>query len=132
MTKTVSRNSSNVFMSFTAKQLLVLEEILEKEISYYVRNRAFQQFVKDGDLLSIWDGRRNNIIRYQNIGRMRLKAIKAINAINGGWEYKVWFRKKYNVYRLLCRINLLLGYKIDSTYDILAILNSSSFHPLKT
>jgi hypothetical protein len=53
MTKTVSRNSSNVFMSFTAEQLLVLEEILEKEISYYVRNRAFQQFVKDGDLLSI-------------------------------------------------------------------------------
>ena len=53
MTKTVSRNSSNVFMSFTAEQLLVLEKILEKEISYYVRNRAFQQFVKDGDLLSI-------------------------------------------------------------------------------
>jgi hypothetical protein len=84
MTKTVSRNSSNVFMSFTAEQLLILEEILEKEISYYVRNRAFQQFVKDGNLLSIRDGRRNYIIRYQNIGRMRLKAIKAINAINDG------------------------------------------------
>ena len=43
MTETVSRNSSNIFMCFTAEQLLVLEEILEKEVSYYVRNRTFQQ-----------------------------------------------------------------------------------------
>ena len=82
MPETVSKNSSNVFMSFTADQLLVLEEILEKEVGYYVRNRTFQQLVKDGDLLSIRDGRRNDIIRYQNIGKMRLKVVKAINAIN--------------------------------------------------
>ena len=84
MTQTVSKNSSNIFMCFTAEQLLVLEEILEKEVSYYVKNRVFQQIVKDGDLLSIRDGRRNDIIRYQNIGRMRLKVVKAINAINDG------------------------------------------------
>ena len=82
MPETVSKNSSNIFMSFTAEQLLVLEEILEKEVGYYVRNRTFQQLVKDGDLLSIRDGRRNDIIRYQNIGKMRLKVVKAINAIN--------------------------------------------------
>ena len=82
MPETVSKNSSNIFMSFTADQLLVLEEILEKEVGYYVRNRTFQQLVKDGDLLSIRDGRRNDIIRYQNIGKMRLKVVKAINAIN--------------------------------------------------
>ncbi|MDF0682187.1 MAG: hypothetical protein P0116_14605 [Candidatus Nitrosocosmicus sp.] len=82
MPETVSKTSSNIFMSFTAEQLLVLEEILEKEVGYYVRNRTFQQLVKDGDLLSIRDGRRNDIIRYQNIGKMRLKVVKAINAIN--------------------------------------------------
>ncbi len=82
MTETVSRNSNNIFMSFTAEQLLVLEEILEKEVSYYVRNRTFQQYIKDGDLISVRDGRRNDIIRYQNIGKMRLKVVKAINAIN--------------------------------------------------
>ena len=32
MTQTVSKNSSNIFMCFTAEQLLVLEEILEKEV----------------------------------------------------------------------------------------------------
>ena len=80
MPETVSKNSSNIFMSFTAEQLLVLEEILEKEVGYYVRNRTFQQLVKDGDLLSIRDGRRNDIMRYQNIGKMRLKVVKAINA----------------------------------------------------
>lgn len=82
MPETVSKNSSNIFMSFTAEQLLVLGEILEKEVGYYVRNRTFQQLVKDGDLLSIRDGRRSDIIRYQNIGKMRLKVVKAINAIN--------------------------------------------------
>ena len=71
-------------MCFTAEQLLVLEEILEKEVSYYVKNRVFQQIVKDGDFLSIRDGRKNDIIRYQNIGKMRLKVVKAINAINDG------------------------------------------------
>ena len=84
MTETVSRNSNNIFMSFTAEQLLVLEEILEKEVSYYVRNRTFQQYIKDGDLISVRDGRRNDIIRYQNIGKMRLKVVKAIHAINDG------------------------------------------------
>ena len=84
MTQTVSKNSSNIFMCFTAEQLLVLEEILEKEVSYYVKNRVFQQIVKDGDFLSIRDGGKNDIIRYQNIGKMRLKVVKAINAINVG------------------------------------------------
>lgn len=84
MTETVNRNSTNIFISFTAEQLLILEEIIEKEVSYYVRNRMFQQFVKDGDFLSIRDGRGNDIIRYQNIGKMRLKVVKAINALNDG------------------------------------------------
>ncbi len=84
MIETVNRNSTNIFMSFTGEQLLVLEEIIEKEVSYYVRNRVFQQFVKDGDFLSVQDGRRRDIVRYQNIGKMRLKVVKAINALNDG------------------------------------------------
>lgn len=84
MTETVSRNSNNIFMSFTAEQLLVLEELLEKEVSFYVRNRMFQQYVKNGDLLSVRDGMRNDLIRYQIIGKMRLKVVKAINAISDG------------------------------------------------
>src|SRR5262245_2933615 len=84
MTETVSKNSSNIFMSFTAEQLLILEEMLEREVNYYVRNKTFQQFVKDADLLYTrgGSGSRNDIIRYQNIGKMRLKVIKATNALN--------------------------------------------------
>lgn len=84
MIETVSRNSSSNFISFTPEQLLVLEEILEKEVSYYLKNRMFQQFVKDCNLLSIRDERRNDITRYQNIGKMRLKVVKALNTVNDG------------------------------------------------
>lgn len=84
MIETVSRNNSSIFISLTPEQLLVLEEILEKEVGYYLKNRMFQQFVKDCNLLSIRDERRSDITRYQNIGKIRLKVVKALNAVNDG------------------------------------------------
>lgn len=71
-------NKTN-FVIFTNQQLCLLEEILNKEIKFYVSDLTFQRFIKSNNPETIRNYSKNDIDRYQSIGKLRLKVVKALN-----------------------------------------------------